>query len=158
MPTFHEMLSILVNHEVDFLVVGGAAAMMHGAPISTLDLDILYSKQVDNIVRLEGALQALDAVYNDPAGRRIQPDRNRLSTMRIHLLRTRLGLLDVHSVVGAGSAFEDLETRSRFVDVQGLTVRVLNLDALIETKEQANRPKDLAVLPVLRETLRMRDT
>ncbi len=154
--SFHQMLSVLMTHQVEFLVVGGAAALMHGAPISTLDLGILYSKRVDNIARLESALLALDAVYNDPAGRHIRPDRNRLSTMRVHLLRTPLGLLDVHSTVGAGSAFEDLEPRSQLVDVQELTVRVLDLDAVIETKEQANRPKDLAALPVLREALRRR--
>jgi hypothetical protein len=64
--------------------------------------------------------------------------------------------LGVLSTVGSGATFEDLEARSRVVDLEGLSVRVLNLDAVIETKEQANRPKDLAVLPVLRETLRMR--
>lgn len=155
-PKVRELIAALIEHQVDFLVVGGVAAILNGVPISTLDLDILYSKSADNIARLEAALKKLGAVYNDPAGRHIEPDQGRLSTMRIHLLRTRIGLLDVLATVGSGLTFEDLEERSRPVDLQGLAVRVLNLDALIETKEQANRPKDLAMLPVLRETLRLK--
>jgi precorrin-2 methylase len=74
--SYGDLLSVLTRHEVEFMVVGGVAAILGGAPISTIDLDVLYRK-----------------------------------------------------------------------------TEVLGLDAVIESKEQANRPKDLAVLPVLRETL-----
>ena len=99
--------------------------------------------------------EELAARYNDKAGRLLYPDQDKLRTLRMHLLTTRYGPLDVLAVIGTGSTFEDLVARTRMMEVAGSTVRVLDLEAVIESKEQANRPKDLAVLPVLRETLRL---
>jgi hypothetical protein len=71
---------------VDFFVVGGVAAQLEGAPILTLDLDVLYDKTAENLDRLLAALQELKARYRDPAGRHIEPDRSKLETMRLHRL------------------------------------------------------------------------
>ena len=65
---FLDILSILVRHEVDFIVVGGVAAILEGVPIATFDLDIVYHRGDGNNRRLAAALRELNALYKDPAG------------------------------------------------------------------------------------------
>jgi len=153
---FRGLLQALLRHGVDFFVVGGVAAQLEGAPIVTFDLDILYDKTPENLDRLLGVLQELKARYRDPAGRHIEPDLVRLETMRTHLLLTELGALDVLSQIGAGRTYRDLAGRTVLYELGEDRVRVLELAAVIESKEQANRDKDRAVLPVLRQTLVMK--
>jgi len=153
---FLGLLRVLLRHGVDFIVVGGVAAQLEGAPILTLDLDVLYDKAPGNIGRLLAALRELKARYRDPAGRRIEPDAEKLQTLRTHLLLTELGALDVLDAIGNGRTYQDLESRAIGYELGELRVRVLDLAAVIESKEQANREKDRAALPVLRQTLAMK--
>lgn len=153
---FRELLLALVQGEVSFIVVGGVAAVLEGAPVSTFDLDIVYALDEGNLTRLARVLHDLDAVYVDPAGRVIRPDIDRLRGGGHHLLRTRYGRLDALGSVGADQGFEDLQQESRTRNVHGLPISVLTLEALIATKESAGRPKDRAVLDLLRETLEER--
>jgi hypothetical protein len=155
-PEFRRALDLLARHQVEFIVVGGVAAVLQGAPISTFDLDVVYRVSQDNITLLSAALAELEAVYRDPAGRRIAPDAARLNHPGHHLLLTRFGPVDVLGSLGEGARFEDLEPRSSFFDVGGLRVRVLDLSAVLESKTRAARPKDRAVLEILQETLRLR--
>lgn len=153
---FFKLLEVLVRHEVEFVIVGGVAALLEGAPILTLDLDVVYRRTEDNIRRLLSALEEIHARYRDPAGRLIFPDTIRLRTNRFNLLVTDLGALDLLSDLGEGLAFEDLPERTRSYDVAGVRVRALDLKTLIEVKERVNRDKDRAALPVLRRTLEMK--
>lgn len=153
---FKGLLQALLRHGVDFFVVGGVAAQLEGAPIVTFDLDIVYDKTPENLDRLLGALQELRARYRDPAGRHIEPDLAKLQTMRTHLLLTELGALDVLSQIGAGWTFQDLADRTLLYELGEDRIRVLELSAVIESKEQANRDKDRAALPLLRQTLALK--
>jgi len=56
--SFRRMIEILAEHEVEFMVVGGLAGVLQGAPVNTQDLDILYSLQSPNPERLLSALQS----------------------------------------------------------------------------------------------------
>jgi hypothetical protein len=150
---FLELLRALVNGRVDFVVVGGVAAVLEGAPVSTFDLDVVYSPEGANVARLVEVLATLDAVYVDPAGRRLSPTEERLRRGGQHLLRTRFGRLDVLGSIGDGLGFADLVPDSRRRSIQGLAVSVLRLEAVIASKEATGRAKDLAVLPMLRNTL-----
>jgi hypothetical protein len=154
-PRFLDALAVLARHEIELIVVGGVAAVLGGAPISTFDLDVLYRLTGDNVERLAAALRELEAVYRDPAGRRVAPDAARLAAGGHNLLITRCGPLDVLGRIGLGATYEDLLARSHEVGIGSLAVRVLDLAAVIETKEQAGRSKDRATLDVLRETLRL---
>ena len=155
-PSFLGLLRALLRHEVAFSVVGGVAAQLAGAPILTFDLDILYDKAPDNMSRLLMALHDLDARYRDPAGRHIEPDLTRLESMHLHLLLTRLGALDLLSTIGRGLTYRDLLGRTTVYRLDGLDVRVLDLAAVIESKEHADRDKDRAALPVLRQALALK--
>jgi hypothetical protein len=97
---FLDILRALARHDVDFVVVGGVAAILEGAPISTFDVDVVYHRTEGNNARLAAALVELNAIYKDPAGRRIVPDTEKLATFKLHLLRTDLGPLDVLIRVG----------------------------------------------------------
>jgi hypothetical protein len=151
---FRELLQSLLSCSVDFIIVGGVAAVLEGAPVSTFDLDVVYADNEKNLCRLSEALLQLDAVYVDLAGRRIRPTIDRLRGGGHHLLRTRYGRLDVLGSVGDGQTFEMLLPRARQRTLHGMTLLVLSLGAVIESKEAADRPKDRAVLDLLRQTLR----
>lgn len=153
---FLGLLRVLSRHGVDFLIVGGVAAQLEGAPILTLDLDVLFDRSPGNLDHLLAALTEIHAHYRDPAGRWIEPDRARLEGQRLHLLLTDLGALDVLAEIGAGLTFRDLESRTVRYLLDDAEVRVLELEAVIETKEHANREKDRAVLPTLRQTLALK--
>jgi predicted nucleotidyltransferase len=155
-PTrFAELLAELIERGVDFVLVGGAAAVLAGAGIATEDLDIVPDLAEENLERLAAALAALDAVYADPAGREIRPDSGKLRSFRLSLLRTRLGRLDVLREIGDGLDYMALVGRSVEYDLGAVRVRAADLATLIAAKEAANRDKDRAQLPVLRETLRL---
>jgi predicted nucleotidyltransferase len=156
-PTkFDEILRVLVNHGVEFILVGGVAAVLEGVPLSTLDVDVVFLRREDNMPLLLEALLALDARYVDPAGRHILPDAGKLSTMRMHRFRTAFGPLDVMETIGQGLAYADLIGDTQMKEVAGINVRVLGLETIIRSKEQANRDKDRATLHVLRRTLHMK--
>lgn len=151
------ILQALCERGVDFIVVGGVAAVLHGVPLTTLDLDIVYSAEPDDVDRLVAALQSLDAIYRDLAARRVAPTAWHLAAAGHNLLNTRLGPLDVLGYVGTPGAerrYPDLLPLTVEMDIgEGLQVRVLDLPTLITTKQEANRDKDRVVLPLLRHTL-----
>ncbi len=68
----------------------------------------------------------------------------------MHLLNTRYGRLDLLREIGAGLEYSDLVGRASRVELEGTKVLVLDLEAIIETKEAAGRPKDIAALPFLK--------
>src|SRR3954452_13887433 len=131
---FLGILRVLLRHGVDFFVVGGVAAQLEGAPILTFDLDVLYDKNPENLARLLAALRDLKARYRDPAGRHIEPDTEKLATLRLHLLLTELGALDVLGSIGNGLTYQDLVDRTILYQLGESQVHVLELAAVIETK------------------------
>ena len=113
----------------------------------TADLDAIYETSEENCHRLLAATAQLQATYFDLAGRRIVPDLDKLKTMRLHLLNTKHGRLDLLREIGAGENYDSLIYRCRAITIEDLKVQILDLEAIIESKEAANRPKDLAALP-----------
>jgi predicted nucleotidyltransferase len=151
---FVEMLTTLVTHGVEFIVVGGVGAVLQGAPVTTFDLDLVHLRTPENLESLHLALEDLDAYYREPGGRRLRPKAKDLSSSGHHLLMTRCGPLDLLGTIGVERGYEDLIECTHELEVEGLRVRVLNLRTLIEVKEETGYEKDEAVLPTLRRTLR----
>ena len=134
---FLAILRTLREHGVDFIVVGGVSAVLHGAPITTFDLDVVHARDSENVERVLQALEALEA-----------------SSPGHQLLMTKFGPLDLLGMIGKDRAYADLFPHS--VEMQmhpGFQVRVLDLATLIETKQETAGEKDRAVLPILRRTL-----
>ena len=148
------VLRALHDGGVEFAVVGGVAAVLNGAPVSTFDVDIVPARNEQNIERLVRVLDELRAVYRMHAGRELKPDASNLRSDGHHNLITRFGAVDVLGTIGTGLTYEDLLPHTTAMAIaDGLSVRVLNLETLITIKEQLGGEKDLAVLPVLRRTL-----
>lgn len=157
-PKYLALLQTLHRYDIRFIVVGGVAAILEGAPITTLDVDIVFEKEAENIQRLANALASIHARYRDPAGRHIEPTADRLSRYRVNLLQTDFGPLDILESIGHKLTYTDLTEHTHQRTLADLQIRVLDLAKLIEVKEIANREKDRAVLPVLRRTLEMRQS
>jgi hypothetical protein len=101
-PDFLPILETLVKHEVDFIVVGGVCAVLHGVPMTTFDLDLVHSRTPENLDRLTTALKELDAYYRGRGDQRLTPDLTHLSSAGHQLLMTRFGPLDVLGTIGVG--------------------------------------------------------
>lgn len=136
-----DILRVLRAHEVDFIVVGGMVAVIGGAPIVTQDVDVLRANTPENVERLLGALEELDAVFRGDA-RRLRPNASHLTGPGHLLLATKLGVLDLLGSVEDSTSYEDLLGDSSWIDLDGFSVRVLSLPRLLEIKRKLKRPKD----------------
>jgi hypothetical protein len=90
-PRFLEILKVLIRHRVDFIVVGGVSAVLHGAPVTTFDLDVVHARNRENIARVLAALEELDAVYRAQPERQLRPDKSHLEGPGHQLLLTKFG-------------------------------------------------------------------
>lgn len=153
------LLEVLLRHQVRFVVIGGIAAISHGYPLPTEDVDVTPSRDRENLERLARALRELDARLrsaSDATGVPFPIDADMLRRAESWTLRTRLGDLDIVFVPAGTQGFDDLSADAVLTDL-GTTrpVRVLiaSLADVIRSKEAANREKDRAQLPALRRTL-----
>lgn len=105
-----EILVILSRHEVEFIVVGGVAAVLLGAPLVTFDTDIVHARNPENIERLVGALAEVDAYYRQHPEKRWGPRPELLMGKGHHLFATTAGSVDVLCTVTEG---RDLRYPSR---------------------------------------------
>ena len=151
---FFAVLAAFHRAGVQFLVVGGLAAVLNGAPVNTWDLDVVHSRDAANIARLLPVLESLDAIYRIQPERRLRPTESYLVSPGHQNLLTRYGPLDLLGTIGLNLSYEDLLPHSVEMDVgEGIRIRVLDLETLIAIKEELGGEKDRAVLPTLRRTL-----
>jgi len=148
------LIEILTSEGVEFIVVGGAAAVLHGAPTSTIDLDIVHRQTADNVNRLLSVLKRLDTIYRDPAGRHIIPTEDDLMGIGQLNLITELGPLDPLCRLHDGRGFDELITHTVIMSDGDVSICVLDLETLIEIKESTKRPRDQLVLPLLAALLK----
>jgi hypothetical protein len=149
------LVRALAEARVDFVIVGGLAAVLDGAPIATLDVDIVHSREPENLDRLLDALGRLDAFFRIQPERRIRPETSHLAGFGHLNLSTRHGPLDLLGTIGRGRGYEDLLPHTVEMDLgEGVRVRVLDLETVIAIKEEVGGEKDLATLPTLKRTLR----
>lgn len=150
------LIEALTEGGVELIVIDGAAAVIHGSPTTTLDLDIVHRRTPENFTRLLGVLERLDAQVRDPGGRVLLPTAELLDAGGQLQLSTSLGPLDLLGKLHDGRGYEELLHASDWVTDGALRLRVLDLRTLIEIKSSAGRSKDRLVLPVLMALLRRR--
>ena len=151
------LIDALLSGRVEFIVVGGAGAVLHGALTMTQDLDIVHRMTPENAERLKSVLDRLDAYVREAGRRRIHPEITHLiSGGQINLLTT-LGPLDLLGRLHDGRGYDDLLPHSEVVSDGRRHVRVIDLPTLIEIKSTAGRAKDRLVIPVLLALLRQRE-
>jgi hypothetical protein len=148
------LLRGLTEAGIAFFVVGGAGALMLGAPIVTFDLDIVHQRTPENVDRLLAWLLAHRAYHRlDLANRRLPPTREPLLGTGHLNLQLDLGKLDVLCELAPDQGYDELLPYAVLMELGAHRVRVLGLEKIIEAKTRAGRPKDKAVLPVLLATL-----
>ncbi len=156
------IIECLADFRVEYLLVGGIGAQMHGAIRPTSDFDSLPATSKENLDRLAGALRELNArlrvegMTDDEARALPLPiDAESLSRMNISTWRTDAGDLDVLTAIptrdGGQAAYEELVSRAKQIEVGGVAVLVAALPDIIASKEWADRPKDREALIELRE-------
>ena len=148
------LLKELNKAGVEFVLVGGVAAVAQGAPVTTFDLDIVHRQTDENIEKLMKFLKSIGAYQRRPDDKVIEPDKRDLKGKGHVLLTTRFGPLDVSAVIENGRGFEELLTDTVEIEFQGFKVYVLGLETIVALKRESKDPKDQYRLQILEETLR----
>lgn len=155
---FGEILRVLKQHDVRFIVIGAIAAIAQGYPLNTQDIDITPARDPANLERLATALVELGARLRVPAEDEGVPspvDAQMLAGADMWTLRTKHGDLDLSYTPSGTQGFEDLRRDARMEEIEGVEVAIASLADIIRSKEAAGREKDRAQLPALRRTLEL---
>jgi hypothetical protein len=150
------LLEALASAGVEMIIVGGAAAVLHGAPITTQDLDIVHHTGPANLDRLLAVLSTLDAEVRDLTGRHLRPPRALLEHGGQLQLLTRLGPLDCLGRLHDGRDYDALLAHAETVTDGDLSLQIVDLPTLIEIKRSTGRAKDRIVVPILLALMRAR--
>lgn len=155
------IVEALDRHQVEYLVVGGAAALGYGATRPTKDVDCVAGRDVANLDRVADALRELGArlhvegVSDEEAKQLpVQLDGRALTLMEISTWTTDAGDVDVLANIpdraGGRVSYPALLANAEQVQAAGVRLNVAGLDDIIASKEWANRPKDHEALGELR--------
>jgi hypothetical protein len=138
------------------MIIGGLAAITHGAPLITQDVDICYARSDDDLARLAAALAAVHAEPRgaDP-GLPFRPDAATLRQEDAFTLTTDIGWLDLLGTPSGTSGFDDLARTAETFRLIGQRVLVASIEDLIRMKRAAGRPKDLLAVEELGAILRV---
>lgn len=153
------LLQVLARYRVAFVVVGGVAARLRGAPLVTQDVDVTPAVDPANLTRLASALADLDArlrTPEEPDGVAMPFDPALLASATISTLVTRFGDLDLVMEPAGTAGYADLRRDAEDLTVSHspkVVVPVASLADVIRSKEASGRDKDRAALPLLRRTL-----
>ncbi len=154
------LIRALAEAGVRFVVVGGVAAIVHGASTFTRDLDVLAPFDEDNMARLLRALHDHDPRFAlHPTHPKLAQSPSELATFHDLYLDTALGRLDVLGQLPNGT-YDELAPSAITVSLAQVQCAVLGLDALIQSKALLGRAKDqvsLMELRAIRDRLRGED-
>ncbi len=146
------LFRVLSAHRVDYVLIGGLAAVLRGSTAMTNDADIMPAPGAANLARLSRALEDLEARVRstaDPDGVAFDPHPALLASMATLNMSTRCGDLDLAFAPAGIESFDALHAASDTYELAGEKVPVAALADVIRSKEAAGRPKDHATLPIL---------
>ncbi len=162
MPTqtdFEKAVKVLRGGEVDFIIIGGVAAILHGLGYTTYDLDVVYLRSRENIRRLVETLKPYQPYLRGaPPGLPFQLDEKTVRNGLNFTLVTLFGDLDLLGEVSGAGNYSDLLPNSTKITAFGVECYRANLDKLIQMKRAAGRPKDLEVLSQMQALLEEKKT
>ena len=157
---FFGVLEVLIRGEVEFVLIGGLAARLHGSPTVTVDVDVCPARDSANLERLAQALQDLDARLRTIDGDvPFEVDAKTLERTANLTPSTPFGALDVIGEPGVTEGYQQLVANAITLEIEGLPLKVSSLEDLMRMKEASGRPKDrieLEVLGALRDELERR--
>ena len=148
------LLEVLERHRVQYVVVGGFAAELHGSVRRTVDIDVVPRTTADNLERLAAALREVKArirIAGLPEGLPFSPAGEAMVGMTMLNLVTTHGELDLNFTPSGTAGYEELHTDATTFDVGRVRVQVASLADVIRSKTAAGRPKDFDALPELHQ-------
>lgn len=144
---FDNLLEKLVNNEVDFVIVGDWAGIVYGCTYVTQGIEICCDFSPANLLALQKAISDLEPVHRmTPGPKRLDLTEQACKQLKNLYLDTMMGQLDCLSFIDGLGDFERVKQFSELVEVEGITMRVLSLNALIKAKKSMNRPRDRQAL------------
>jgi hypothetical protein len=156
-----QVIPPLVRAKVDFILIGGMAAILHGSARVTFDVDVVYSRTHDNIEHLTTALAPhRPYLRNAPSGLPFAWDTRTIRNGLNFTLTTDLGDIDLLGEVAGGETYQTLLPHSFEVEAFGIRFKCI-VPTLIRIKEAAGRRKDqeaIAELRVLLEEIEKKQT
>ena len=151
MQNLSELTRRLIAGQVEFVLVGGFAAVAHGVTLVTRDVDICCRFSEQNLMRIQKALADLHPAHRSRPDLPLALTPEQCASLRNLYLKTDLGVLDcLGEVLGVGN-FEEVAKHSLEVDLPSGKCRVLGIDALIRAKEAMNRDHDRITVKHLQE-------
>jgi hypothetical protein len=151
---FEKAIQVLCEAGVDFVVIGGLSATLHGSAQVTYVLDICYSRSSVNLRRLTESLAPFHPRPRGfPADLPFVWDDGTLRNGTIFTLQTDIGEIDLLAEVTGVGTFDDVKNHSIIVEAFGRQISTLDLPGLIQAKRAAGREKDLSVLAELESLL-----
>jgi hypothetical protein len=144
-PLLNKVAKVFAEHRLEAVMVGNAAAALHGAPVTTLDIDFMFRKTPLNLKKLKAVAESFRAVILKP----YYP----VSDL-FRIINDELGLqLDFMSRLDGIRSFEGLRSRSTSVKFGEHELKIASLADIIKSKRATGRDRDLAVLEILERTL-----
>ena len=157
-PDLLAFVRVLSGGGVDYIIIGGVAAGIHGALRTTLDLDVVYGRDPENVARLVAALEPFQPYLRGaPSGLPFRLDADTVLRGLNFTLATSLGDLDLLGEVIGGGGYEALKASADVVELEGFQCQVVSLRKLIELKRAAGRGKDREALAELEALLEERE-
>lgn len=150
------LFASLEGAEVDYVLLGGFAAVLHGSPIATQDVDICPSLDPVNLGRLASVLLRALARWESsgtPFATTIEEADARLLVGNISSFLTTFGRVDVIKQPAGTRGYSDLARDRVLYEIGGVRVPTASLRAVIRSKQSAGRQRDLEALPTLRKLL-----
>ncbi len=134
---------------LEVVVIGNAAAALQGVPVTTQDIDLFLRETPRNAEKIKRLVEVLGSHVR--ASRPFEP--------ASRMIRIEGLAVDVDLVfeLSSRAKFESIRARSQVVTIEGTSFRVADIKDLIAAKHAAGRPKDLATLPILEQSLRIRE-
>lgn len=154
---FERLLQRLIDQKIEFILVGGFAAVVHGAVVVTQDVDVCLNFSHNNLAQLAAALSDLHPVHRLTPGQIdfVINDSNWSSFKNLYL-KTDWGVIDCLGEVSGIGNYQQALPNSTLIDLPIGTCRVLTIEALIRAKEAMARPHDLRTVTALKAILARR--
>jgi hypothetical protein len=144
---FFDLLERLVEADVDFVIIGGFAGVIHGCTYLTQDIDICCDFSPANLLALQKAVSNLHPVHRmTPRQKKLELTEKNCGRFKNLYLDTDIGQLDCVSFIDGLGDYQKVRRASELVEVRDTKLRVLSLNALIKAKKAMNRPRDKQAL------------
>lgn len=155
---FFSLLKILTKSKVDYVVIGGFACVVHGYTYVTQDIDLCLDFTIDNLMRLQKAIKTLHPVHRmTPKKIKLNLTEENCSHYKNLYLNTDKGQIDCISYVDGVGDFKTVKGRSILIEINKIKISVLDIDAIIESKQALNRDKDLQALIQLKTLKKLKN-